>query len=270
MKLTLKLVVMLMVFCNLAAAQQEPHGKVVKGKAPATAKHEKDFSKRPKAKPISAAWISPKLKLAEEINLTSATADKFEAQRVVKGGEVVTGGWKATDKLDLVKIELKRGFTSEESGAIELDMTNLDFPAQVTGRKHHFFNLYSHPSGDHFVQPNNFFTLRGGSYKDKEGNRGIKVLWRGGGERGELAPFATRKVWDAKATYTWRAEWTKNELVVFLNGERIFGPAEFKDRDKQMPLKYIFLSMDGITKPVWFGFAGPVYKQIRVYREALR
>jgi len=43
-------------------------------------------------------------------------------------------------------------------------------------------------------------------------------------------------------------------------GERIFGPAEFKDREPR-PLKYVFLSRDGCpNEKVWYGFVGPVYR----------
>jgi hypothetical protein len=36
-----------------------------------------------------------------------------------------------------------------------------------------------------------------------------------------------------------------------------------------MPLKHVFLSKDGIKKEaVWYGFAGPVYRKLRVFRPA--
>jgi hypothetical protein len=146
-------------------------------------------------------------------------------------------------------------------------MTNLDFDAQVNGRKQHFFSLYADPTGDQFNLRNAFFTLRGGNYRDDAGHRGIKVLWRGGHFRGEHAPYAARPLWDPNETYTWRAEWDEGELVVFLNGERVFGPANFQDRDPARPLRHIFLSRDGcLNEDVWFGFPGPVYREIRVFR----
>ncbi|MGH9847206.1 MAG: hypothetical protein ACREEM_51575, partial [Blastocatellia bacterium] len=212
----------------------------------------------------------PKLKLMAEIKLDSDKAAKADVKRAVTGGEFRSDGWQAKDRLDRFRLELKDGFAADEAGAIELEMSNLDFVSQVDGRKQHFFSLYTDASGNHFARSNQFFTLRGGNYNDAEGNRGIKILWRGGAERdrGEKAPFAARTVWDKQAVYVWRAEWTRDELVVLLNGERIFGPAEFKQREPR-PLKYIFLSRDGCPKEaVWYGFAGPVYRKLRVYREA--
>lgn len=239
--------------------------------AAAPAQDEKDFSKRPPHKPITAPWSSPPVKLSADIRLTSAQRGGHETARTVKGGKFGPDGWQALDRLAMLTVELRDGLKFDEAGAIELEMTNLDFDAQVDGRKQHFFNLFTEPTGNHFVRTpdNNFFTLRGGNYKDKEGRRGIKVLWKGGGERGEAAPFAARPKWDPQATYIWRAEWTNNELVVLLNNERIFGPAEFKDRSARMPLKYVYLSKDGCpNEKVWYGIVGPVYKRIKVYRAA--
>lgn len=235
--------------------------------AKAAKKHEVPVP--PALQPLSTPWRSPELTLAAEIDLRAGQANPAEKARTVEGGEFVENGWQAKGKLDRLSLELTEGFPAHEPGAIELDMTNLDFVNQIDGKKQHFFGLYSNPSGSHFILPANFFTLRGGLYNDKEGNRGIKVLWRGNAVRGEHAPFAARKVWNLKETYTWRAEWTKEELVMFLNGERIFGPAEFKDRNEAMPLKYVFLSRDGCpdTK-IWFGFPGPIYQKLRVYRPA--
>ena len=89
---------------------------------------------------------------------------------------------------------------------------------------------------------------------------------RGSG-RGEETLFGAR-LWDPAATYVWRCEWNRQALCVYVNGERIFGPAEFNDRFPA-PLKYLFLSTDGIDGEqykYWFGMVGPVYRAVRVYR----
>ena len=226
---------------------------------------------RPKAKPITAPWTSPKLALAEEIDL-AALADSAHpalASHRVRGGRFTDEGWQAEHPWARFVLELADGFAHDEAGAVELDVTNFDYDQQADGRKQHFFSLYADPSGDQFRLRNAFFTLRGGGhYRDDDGRPGIKVLWRGEFIRGEKAPFAARADWDPDRTYTWRAEWTSEELVVFLDGERVFGPAEFADRDREMAMKHVFLSTDGIPKShVWYGMAGPVYQALRLYRE---
>ncbi len=58
--------------------------------------------------------------------------------------------------------------------------------------------------------------------------------------------------------------------VVYLDGERIFGPAGFNDRHRTMPLRHMFPFPDGVPQGnVWFGFVGPVHLAIRVHRQAL-
>ena len=222
---------------------------------------------RPAHRDITAPWQPPALKLAGEIVLNAAGPSPLEADRKVLGGAFAPDGWRPAAKNDRLVLTLKEGFDWNKPGAIELDMTNLDFDAQVDGRKQHFFSLFANPVGSHRESPNAFFNLRAGEYKDKQGNRGIKVLWRGAEVRGEAAPFGARKTWDPKIKYTWRAEWTETELVVYLNGERIFGPAEFKDRHRTLPMRHLFLFRDGSpNEKVWFGFVGPVYQAARIYR----
>jgi hypothetical protein len=223
---------------------------------------------RPSQGSLAADWPSPELRLAETIALTGEEAGPNERLRIVEGGQFVDGGWQPTDKLDRMIIELVDGFSWHESGAIELDMTNLDFDAQVNGKKLHFFNLYADPTGDHFNVRNAFFTLRGGNYMNDAGHRGVKVLWRGDYVRDEHAPYAARPKWDPNATYTWRAEWNEEQLVIVLNGERVFGPAEFADRDESRPLAHVFLSRDGcLNEDAWLSFPGPIYQKVRTYRE---
>ena len=223
---------------------------------------------RPDHGELSQTWQSPDRQLAETIVLDGPQPSDAERLRIVEGGEFVDGGWKPRGKLDRMILELERGFAADVSGAIELDMTSLDFDAQVTGKKHHFFSLYSDPTGDQFNLRNAFFTLRGGRYRNDQGHRGIKVLWRGDYHRGEHAPYAARPKWDPSRKYTWRGEWNTKQLVIKLDGQRVFGPAEFGDRDQGRPLAHVFLSRDGsLAENVWFGFPGPVYQEIRTYRE---
>ncbi len=226
----------------------------------------KAYDKRPAAK--TAGWTVPALEQAAVIPLLSGEKTAIERLRLVRGGEYTVNGWQVKDKLDRLIIELIAGFAWNEAGAIELDMTNLDFDAQVNGKKQHYFNFYADPTGDPFNLHNAFFTLRAGNYKNDKGERGIKVLWRGGKARGEKAPFAARAEWDPQKVYTWRAEWDQDKFLVLLDGEKIFGPADFSQRDRARPLRYLFLSRDGaLQEDVWFGFPGPVYKEIRIYRE---
>jgi hypothetical protein len=214
-------------------------------------------------------WTAPELKLAGTIALTSDRAGSAERLRLVEGGRFVEVGWQPTAKLDRMVVVLAEGFAWDECGTMELDMTHLDFDTQVNGKKQHFFNLYADPTGDQFNLRNAFFTLRGGNYRNDRGERGIKVLWRGEYVRGEHAPYAARPKWDPQMTYTWRAEWNREKLVIRLNGQRVFGPAEFGHRDKTRPLRHVFLSRDGcLNEDLWFGFPGPVYREIRTYREA--
>jgi hypothetical protein len=218
---------------------------------------------------------------SETIQLTSFEPSDAEAFRMVRGGKFAMGGWQAVDSMDYILIELKDGIAYNESGAIELDMTNLDPTTQTMGRKHHFFSLYANPEGSHFSDvytrdmkedekqrmPLPFVSLRFGEkrYTDDNG-QGIKVLWRPNEKRFEHAPFGARSDWSKDKTYTWRMAIDRNHLTVYLNGDKIFGPEDLGDRDKNAPLKYIYLSKDGNPKPtVWFGFPGPVYKELRVY-----
>lgn len=223
---------------------------------------------RPGVKDPSTPWTRPTLKPAEEITIDGPKPGKQETRRIAKGGKFTPKGWQATGKLDRLTIELNKGFTPNESGAIEIQMTGVDYDTQAIGPKMHFFTFHGAASGDDFTEQGKspFFTLRAGQYKDPAGHRGIKVLWRGGGTRGEKAPFGVRTKWDPTATLLYRAEWTPTELCVFLDGTRIFGPAEFHTRPNNAPLKHVFLSTDGIEKDKWWGMTGPVYQRIRVYR----
>jgi len=223
---------------------------------------------RPGLKDASVLWARPALKLAEEITISGPAPGKLETRRIAKGGRFTLQGWQATDKLDRLTIELRKGFGPAEPGAIEIQMTGVDFDAQAIGPKMHFFTFHGAASGDDFAEQGKapFFTLRAGQYKDKAGQRGIKVLWRGGGTRDEKAPFGVRAKWDPSATLHYRAEWTATELCVFLDGVRIFGPAEFHQRPAAAPLKHAFLSTDGIEREKWWGMTGPVYQRIRVFR----
>lgn len=217
-----------------------------------------------------------------EISLDSEQPGDIEELRFVRGGKFVNGGWQSVDSLNYIMISLKDGFEYDEPGAIELEMTNLKPEVQCTGGKHHFLNLYANPEGSHFFREYNngeftnyikpslpFFTLRFGKekYVDKNG-QGIKVLWFSGKERKERAPFGTRCNWDISKTYVWKVEWDADSISVFMNGDRIFGPEEFSNRDKDAPMRYIWIAKDGYFREMgWFGFAGPVYKKLRVYRE---
>jgi hypothetical protein len=232
-----------------------------------------------------------------EIPLTSATVSPYEEVRTVTGGSFVEGGWKATDSLCRIVMVLERGFKYNESGAIEIEMTNLDPVEQQKGRKHHFFNLYANPEGStwhrYFLEPDRknkvgvnvpepYFNLRFGNYGEAQGGRSIKVLWQGGGKRHEVShhnqvPFGLIKNWDKNKVYTYRVEWDTKQLVVYLDDELIFasqrfnnmekfGPDSFADRDKNAPMKYVFISRDNHDNPaVWYGMPGPVYKKVRVY-----
>jgi len=219
----------------------------------------------------------------ETIPLTSFEPTDTETFRIVRGGKFAMNGWQVTDSMDYVLIELKDGFAYNEPGAIELQMTNLNPLTQTTGRKQHFFSMYANPEGSHFSDvyteemkddnkqrmPLPFVSLRFGKDKYTDDNgQGIKVLWRPNVKRHEKAPFGARSDWSEDKTYTWRMAWDQDSLSVYLNDERIFGPAEFNNRDKNAPLKYIFLSRDGNPKShVWYGFPGPVYQELKVYKK---
>lgn len=88
---------------------------------------------RPKRREIAAPWQPPTLKLAGEIVLNAAGPSPLEEDRKVLGGTFAPEGWRPADKLDRLVLTLKEGFDWDQSGALELDMTNLDFDAQVDG-----------------------------------------------------------------------------------------------------------------------------------------
>ncbi len=207
------------------------------------------------------------LVLREEISLTG---EKTSAGYAIKArsGKFVPDGWQSTDTLSQLKVSLTDGFKPGEAGAIELEVTNFDIISQANGRKNHFFNVYGIGSGNSFGATSGepFINFRAGKQKyGNEQGQGIKLLWaaRGSDSREEKAPFAVRKSWDPRATYTWRAEWTDSELTCYLDGEKIFGPVEFGQRTGE--LKHVFLATDGIGK-IWFAFPGPIYKKLKVYR----
>jgi len=235
-----------------------------------------------------------------EIPLNSDTVSDYEEVRIVTGGAFRETGWKATDSLCRIIMVLKRGFYHNESGAIEIEMTNLDPMEQQNGRKHHFFNLYASPEGStwhrYFLEPNRkgkvggnveepYFNLRFGNYGKAQDGRSIKVLWKGGGKRHEMSHhnqehFGLIKSWNKEKTYRYRAEWDTKRLVVYLNDELIFasqrfnntekvGRDSFANRDEHAPMKYIFISRDNHDNPgVWYGMPGPVYQKVKVYYQS--
>lgn len=227
---------------------------------------------------ISILTIAQKVEFTvHEINLLDETPSEHEEVRIVNGGKFTKEGWQSIDSLNFIMFTLKRGFGYNEQGAIELEMTNLNPETQTTGSKQHFLNLYANPFGNHFGEEWRdgkfhskkpelpFLSLRfaKNKYTDEHG-QGIKVLWKANKNRFEKEPFGTRKDWDKDKTYIWRAEWDADSLFVSLNGERIFGPADFANRDKNAMLRYVWLAKDNHFDP-WFAFPGPVYKKIRIF-----
>jgi len=222
------------------------------------------------------------LELAASIDLTDHKMSVYESNRVVKGGEITSHGWKMTDSLDQYIIELRQGFLPYESGAIEVDVTNFDPMNQTTGDKQHFINFYGHPYGSQFGTPEMrstpFFTVRAGQKYGDETKKSFKILWRASADnRHEDRGFGERGDWDLKKTYTWRAEWDIDHLRIYLDGEKIFDTAERKEEEcfckRTAALKYVYLGSDNswdfhehILKDTWFGFPGPIYKAVRVYR----
>jgi hypothetical protein len=215
-----------------------------------------------------------------EIDLTNDNPSGIEELRMVRGGVFVPKGWQSVDSLNYIMIALKDGFKYNEPGAIELEMTNLNPMIQATGKKQHFFNLYASPTGHHFAKEYRdgkfidlnpcypFISLRfGEKLYTNENGQGIKVLWRANEKRIEQAPFGARSDWDISKTYVWRMEWDEDSLSVFLNGLLIFGPKDFGNRDKNATMRYIWIGKDAhLQEGVWFGFPGPVYQKIRVFR----
>lgn len=243
--------------------------------APATARVERKGSTPPPPpgliRPllVKTEFKRAPLKLAATLSLASANPSSAEVRRLAKGGKFVANGWQTMGKTDQLLIELKDGFGRGDCGALEIEMTNLNLPVQAVGPKHHLITVHGDPRGDAFIERNcPFFSIRSGAqYKAPDGRMGIKMLWRGGSGRGEEGVFGARD-WDPRATYVWRCEWNQELLCIYLNGERIFGPAEFRERFA-MPMKYVFLSTDGIDNveyKYWYGMIGPIYKTIRVYR----
>ena len=212
-------------------------------------------------------WDPPALELTATIPLTSPDPSPAERARAVRGGAFGPDGWRPTDRLDRLRVDLKEGFGPAESGAVELTMTGPDLAA-TDGKKQHFFSLYADPTGDQFNLRNAFATVRAGRYANDAGERGVKVLWRGGAARGEKAPYAARPAWDPAAEHVWRLEFTPDRLVLTLDGERVFGPAAFAGRDPARPLRHVFLHRDGaLHEGLWYGFVGPAYRELRVFRE---
>ena len=227
--------------------------------------YETAHEKRPSEN--AGGWDPPALELTATIPLTSADPSPAERARAVRGGAFGPDGWRPTDRLDRLRVDLKEGFGPGESGAVELTMTGPDLAA-TDGKKQHFFSLYADPTGDQFNLRNAFATVRAGRYADDAGRRGVKVLWRGGAARGEKAPYAARPAWDPAAEHVWRLEFTPDRLVLKLDGERVFGPAAFAGRDPARPLRHVFLHRDGaLHEGLWYGFVGPTYRELRVYRE---
>ena len=216
--------------------------------------------------------------MAEEILLTDDTPGPYAEAIIAKGGTFTDQGWQSLDSLSQLVIVLNDGFSADEAGAIELEMTNFNPLTQRTGKKQHFFSLYANSEGGNWTDEYRdgeyqkkdlalpYFNFRVGTY-DNENGRGIKMLWKADDKREEKAPFGARKDWSEKETYTWRAAWDADSLRCYLNGEKIFGPVAFGPRTPHSNLRYIFLSKDGMQKDhVWYGMPGPVYKKIRVYR----
>ena len=228
------------------------------------------------------ATISPakaqNFEVKEEILLVDETPSPYAEAIIAKGGKFTDQGWQSLDSLSQMVIVLNDGFSADEAGAIELEMTNFNPLTQRTGKKQHFFSLYANPEGGNWADEYResryqkkdlalpYFNFRVGTY-DNENGRGIKMLWKADDKREEKAPFGARKDWSEDETYTWRAAWDADSLSCYLNGEKIFGPVAFGPRTPHANLRYIFLSKDGMRKDnVWYGMPGPIYQKITVYR----
>ena len=167
----------------------------------------------------------------EEILLTNETLSPYAEAIIAKGGKFTDQGWQSLDSLSQMTIVLNDGFSADEAGAIELEMTNFNPLTQRTGKKQHFFSLYANPEGGNWADEyrdgeyqkkelaSPFFNFRLGTY-DNENGRGIKMLWKANDERHEKAPFGARKDWSEKETYVWRAAWDADSLSCYLNGRK--------------------------------------------------
>jgi len=206
------------------------------------------------------------LNLIFEDRLSSGDTVPGEEGKYITEGAFVNEGWQSTSGSSQMVIALSNVFEPNESGAIEIDVTNFNPIDQYSSSKQQFINLYSFPDGNQ----NNWhdtdkcwWNLRGGTNYMESGGAGFKFLWAPASvdSRHEVRLIHSRTNWSTSETYTFRIEWSSTELTLHLDGQRLHGPVSFGGRSGS--LKYIFLGKDN-NYP---GFSGPIYKAVRVYGE---
>lgn len=195
-------------------------------------------------------------------------------QIVPIGGQIISGqGWVATSPTSRLKIILSQGFKGNDGGAVELDVTNLDYSA-LSSDKHNIMTLYSWDhngdgANDNFKYIRSLWTFRlGQNYtSDSYGHFALKgkagtseVYW----ENKATVPGGT---WQSSRLYTIRMEWSsgsrtslpndsngievgdpETEVRLLINGQRVYTTQRMDFGGRSMRpehvLKYLYIGDD--------------------------
>lgn len=180
------------------------------------------------------------------------------------GGEFVPGGgWRAVQPSDRLILELPR--VAGDGSVFEMDIRNLNAPAQVDAPENHILGLWEHlyySGGDASLPGMDCFVLYAGKKYPQ-----FKLKYHTTGFARQEATYAPITTFDPDHTYKLRAEWRGGKFTVSLDGNAFY-VQDTPALDAMDNVRYIHIGANWRSDSdpgTHVALQGPVYSNIRVH-----
>jgi len=180
------------------------------------------------------------------------------------GGEFVAGGgWRAVDNMDRLWLILPRA--AGDGSYLEMDIRNLDVPAQIDLPENHMLGLWERPfaSGGDANRPGMdcFVMFAGKKYPQ------FKLKYHTTGFARHETTYQPVVKFDPSRTYKLRIAWKDRKFTVAIDG-KVFFEQVSPQMDPMERVAFVHIGANWQSQDPVYGhpaLKGPIYSNVRVY-----